>query len=98
MSGDNLASSWPSWERPETFPHLQRDDVHLWRADVSALAGSELQGFLNGDERARADRFLVEAPRQQFVAARGLLRRLLECYLQVPAAELRFEIATYGKP
>jgi 4'-phosphopantetheinyl transferase len=53
---------------------------------------------LSADERARAARFRVEAPRRRFVAARGLLRSLLGGYLGAPGAQIEIASGRNGKP
>lgn len=70
----------------------------LWRL---SLAGelSDLDGaLLDGDERARAARFVFERDRRRFVAAHAGLRRLLGEQVGVEPAALRFESGEFGKP
>jgi 4'-phosphopantetheinyl transferase len=57
--------------------------VHLWsaRLDVSGRRLERLAGTLSPEERARADRFVLERDRRRFTAARGFVRRVLAHYL-----------------
>jgi 4'-phosphopantetheinyl transferase len=75
-------------------------DIHLWLVDLAA--GPETLGradsVLAEDERARAQRFKVEAVRRRFVLARGVLRVLLGRYLQTSPAAIAFAYGEHGKP
>jgi 4'-phosphopantetheinyl transferase len=57
-----------------------------------------LRATLDGDELARAERFVLERHRLRYVAAHGLLRHILGGYLGVAPAEIRFGHARHGKP
>lgn len=74
--------------------------VQAWHADldVAAAAQEALAATLSPDERDRAARFVFERDRRRFVAARGLLRRLLGARLGVEAGRLRFGYGARGKP
>jgi 4'-phosphopantetheinyl transferase len=79
---------------------LAANEFHVWRAD---LAGEEadLTGYaalLSADEQARAQRFVFAPDRNRYVAVRGLLRRLLGCYLHVSPETLHFGYSPRGKP
>ena len=74
-----------------------RVDVWSVRLDEPARAGSEV-GVLSPDEVARASRFHFEKDRIHFTQCRSALRGLLADYLAIPAAEIRFEYLTSGKP
>jgi 4'-phosphopantetheinyl transferase len=66
--------------------------------DVAAERLAELQASLSDDERARAERFVLERHRRRFVAARGTLRELLARELGERPRALRFEYGPHGKP
>lgn len=90
----------PIWRRPPSTQTLGRGEVHVWRADLKPRA-SELQNLwpaLSTDERARAERFRFPKDRDRFVAARGLLRVILGCYLSFEPGQLRFCYGVHGKP
>jgi 4'-phosphopantetheinyl transferase len=73
------------------------DGVHIWRAalDEAGWPGAER---LPAPERERAAAFLREQPGRRWVASRWALRRVLESYLEEPAAEIELEIGEHGKP
>lgn len=67
-------------------------------ATCSTPTCNRLKRVLSDDERARADRFLIDRHRRRFVLARGMLRSVLSHYLGCRPAELRFDYGRYGKP
>ncbi|HVQ37625.1 MAG TPA: hypothetical protein VMS31_08830, partial [Pyrinomonadaceae bacterium] len=73
-------------------------EVHLWQAKLDNRFTSNLQHVLSDDEKSRASRFHFDADRNDFIAARGLLRTLLSAYLEANSEELRFGYADNGKP
>jgi len=76
------------------------DEVHIWTASLVSSSQS-LQGFwgeLSGDERAKASRYRFARDRDRYVAARGILRRLLREYTGIEPRTLQFEYSVYGKP
>lgn len=73
------------------------DGVHIWRAALDE-AGWPGAGRLPAAERERAASFLREEPGRRWVAARWALRRVLEDYLEEPAAEIELELGDSGKP
>lgn len=82
-------------------PPPTADEVHLWAvrlapADPARVAA--LAATLDADERARADRFLAEAPRRRFIVTRGTLRTLLGAYLEIEPARIVLETGPRGKP
>jgi len=79
---------------------LDADEVHLWRADLS-LSVRELAVLLNHmseDEQARAQRFRFQKNRNEFISARGLLRKILASYLDIEPVQVKFSYEAYGKP
>ena len=54
--------------------------------------------LLDPEERARAKRFRVDAPRRRFIITRGSLRVLLGAHLDVAPARLSFAAGEHGKP
>lgn len=89
-----------AWRLPPESLVLNRDEVHVWRAQLNALpaAVTNLLGTLAPDERARAERFHFEKDRNYYIVARGILRAILGRYLSVAPAEIRFVYSHYGKP
>jgi 4'-phosphopantetheinyl transferase len=80
--------------------YLPDDEVHVWWASVDlpkpVLTG--LMRWLAPDEQLRAARYRYPVDCNHFVAARGLLRKLLGSYLGEPPEELRFSYGAFGKP
>jgi 4'-phosphopantetheinyl transferase len=75
--------------------------VQIWTAQPESLAPAEiaeLSASLDSAELARAARFHFERDRRDYVAARGLLRRLLGAVLDTPASALVFNYGARGKP
>jgi len=77
---------------------VDRDEVHVWHADLDRVPEPVHADSLSADERERGRRFRFERDRRRFVAARGLLRVLLGRYLDVHPAGVRFGYGPRGKP
>jgi 4'-phosphopantetheinyl transferase len=88
------------WRRPPERLALEREEVHVWRADLGLTAEriQKLWHTLSPDERERANRFRVQKERIRFIAARGALRDILSRYLGVQPGHVRFQYSAYGKP
>ena len=78
----------------------EHGDAHIWllplaqwrpRLDVVA-------GVLDADERDRAERFRFARDREQFVVSHALMRAILACYLERPAAALELLQPAGEKP
>jgi 4'-phosphopantetheinyl transferase len=82
-------------------PAQEISGVRIWSAHLEALPApdvEELHSLLDPDERARAGRFHFEKDRRHYIAARGLLRRLLGETLDESPSALVFEYGSHGKP
>jgi 4'-phosphopantetheinyl transferase len=79
---------------------MARPDVHVWcvALDVDAAELQRLRTTLSRAEAARADRFVRQRDAEHFITARGALRTLLGCYLEVPPGEVAFRYGAHGKP
>jgi 4'-phosphopantetheinyl transferase len=87
---------WSQAAFPTAFP---RSNVDVWRVCLDEPAKAEIEAnTLSPDEIARAGRFHFEKDRINFIRCRSALRSLLAGYLAIPAAEIRFEYLTSGKP
>jgi 4'-phosphopantetheinyl transferase len=73
------------------------DGVHIWRAALDEAGWPEAER-LPAPERERAASFLREEPGRRWVAARWALRRVLESYLEEPAAAIGLDRGENGKP
>jgi len=92
---------------PETLPSLADGEVEVWRIELQRAGDSrqEIRGLLQqayaaltAEERERAARMREGAPREEFVAGRGCLRRLLGAALEEDPRKLVLEAGAHGKP
>jgi 4'-phosphopantetheinyl transferase len=76
------------------------DEVHVWHTSLSLSEDdvAPLRDLLTPDERDRVARFIVPAPRVQYIASRAFLRSALGRYLQADPRALRFQTTAHGKP
>ena len=74
--------------------------VHVGRVHLedSLVQAARYRPYLFADERARALWFREPHPQYQFIATRGILRRVLSHNVDVPVANLRIESSLQGKP
>ncbi len=95
-----MASLHCSWPTRSSLPVLSRDEVHVWCIPLRERQQEiqKLLEILTEDERERAKRFHLEDISNHFIVARGVLRIILGCYLEVEPSNLRFEYGPYGKP
>ena len=89
-----------SWLAPPDVLTLIRDEVHVWRAslDITDKQIEKLTKTLSPDERKRSEKYHFRRDRQNFIAARGLLRNILAGYLGTEPGEIAFSYSPYGKP
>jgi len=73
------------------------EGVHIWRASLDD-PGWPGAAELPAEERDRFEAFLRAVPAKRWLAARWALRRVLEHYLDQPAAAIELEVAERGKP
>ena len=80
--------------------NLASDAVHVWSGsqDQPASAIAAFHAILSRDEQERASRFKFEKHRVHFIAAHGILRRLLGAYLEIAPAHVRFRKSDHDKP
>ena len=92
---------------PETLPSLADGEVEVWRIELqrAGVSRQESRGLLQqayavltAEERERAARMREGAPREEFVAGRGCLRRLLGAALEEDPRKLILEVGANGKP
>jgi 4'-phosphopantetheinyl transferase len=74
--------------------------VHVWSFCLDALleCRERCAQTLSRSEQARADRFVHESNRRDFIVAHGVLRLLLARYTEEPADKLAFCSGPNGKP
>jgi 4'-phosphopantetheinyl transferase len=79
---------------------LASGEIHLWCAALDGLVDDleTIAACLAADEIERAASYRFERDRRRYRARRGLLRILLQRYLDVPASRLLFCTNAFGKP
>jgi len=85
---------------PRSPTPLSPEEVHVWSVPLGEPGSSWQQpwSILSDDERQRAERFLVERPRRQFVRTRAALRTILAGHLSTTPERVRLAYDTLGKP
>jgi 4'-phosphopantetheinyl transferase len=89
-----------TWQPGPANPSLPHRELHVWRIPLAATAQTldAARALLAPDERVRADRFTVDAPRRRFTFARAALRNVLARYTGQPPREIAFTTGPHGKP
>lgn len=89
-----------NWQEAPHSIQLVPKQVHIWTVNLLDTAAplDELNALLDPKEHARAQRFHFPEHRRRFIAAHGILRRLLEHYLSIPATDMTFSFGQYDKP
>jgi len=87
----------------DRIPHdiqLKNDNVDAWCVSLLMDASSlnSVRDFLAKDERMKADRLRFKRVRNNYIAARGLLRLILAAYLNQQPKHLEFQYGQHGKP
>ena len=88
------------WRQAVPGELTNSNEVHVWRVflDATTVEFESLLGFLSVDELARAERFYFERDQKRFIAARGILRKILGNYLNKHPGKICFEYSSHGKP
>lgn len=75
-------------------------DVHVWRACLDQITPylNTLFRTLSPDEQQKVGNYRFDNDRNRFVAARGMLRKILGEYLNCCPGQIRFSYNRYGKP
>ena len=79
---------------------LAEGTVDVWEVslDIDDAATAELATVLSNDESERANRFVEERARQQYVISRAAIREILGTYLARAPREITFTMTGAGKP
>ena len=88
-----------NFQLPE-YQELPEDEVHIWQANLDALALATESSplLLSQDEHRRAGRFHFESDRKRYIAGRQFLRKLLSAYFKTDFTGLSFHYSPKGKP
>lgn len=76
-------------------------DLHVWLIEAidSSSAREACRAMLSADERQRADRFVFERHRHQYIFAHGLLRLALsEAAPEIAPSDWTFAAGPHGRP
>jgi 4'-phosphopantetheinyl transferase len=96
---NSLPMCAPSWQAAAQQPPPAPEEIHVWRIDLAAGAGSPADAqVLSRDEHERAGRLRCEHARARFIAGRSALRRLLGDYLGAAPQAVTFRYGPHGKP
>jgi 4'-phosphopantetheinyl transferase len=88
------------WQIPYNTLALAEAETHIWQAklDLSTAKITQLTEVLAEDERMKASRFRFKEHQQRYIAARGILRKVLGFYLKISGDAIEFEYSSHGKP
>jgi 4'-phosphopantetheinyl transferase len=70
----------------------------LWQVDLDAPLAHGAAAMLSAEERARANRFVLDRNRQHFIAAHSALRQILASHTRGHPGNLLFSTGSFGKP
>ncbi|MBI5099965.1 MAG: 4'-phosphopantetheinyl transferase superfamily protein [Nitrospirae bacterium] len=89
-----------SWIAPPDVLTVTQDEVHVWRAslDIPDEQIEKLIKTLSPDERERSEKYHFRRDRQNYIAARGILRNILAGHLGTEPEKIIFSYSPYGKP
>lgn len=79
---------------------LGSDEVHIWQfsLDLTFMKIVELEHLLTPDELARSHGLYGQLLRSRFIVGRGLLRRILQRYIDSKPEAILFSYGSSGKP
>ncbi len=87
------------WLEPSAIPPLEPSEIHIWKIHLAApAAGLTPEKILSAEEYERAARYHFVADKNRFAVCRAVLRRLLGAHLEIPPADVRFDLLPHGKP
>ena len=80
--------------------NLAENTLQIWQIKISDWQSQveSLQATLSQQESDRAYRYVTQALTDSFICTRGVLRRLLSCYLEQSADTIEFAEGAHGKP
>lgn len=79
---------------------IKNSEVHIWLLSLKDNINNlkDLNSFLSEDEIERAGKFHFEKDRNNYIIARGTLRKILSLYLKIEADKIEFSYNSYGMP
>ena len=88
------------WLSPPEPLSLPQNTVDVWRGIVDCPKGSlrDFWDILSKDEQERALRYKFPIHRDRYIAARGILRRILGRYITQGPQTFLFSLGPHGKP
>ncbi len=89
-----------SWPSAPVKLKLEKNEVHVWFAslNIPPVQLKSLKLNLASDELDRAERFRFQRDRDHYIAAHGILREIISCYLKKDPSKLKFIYNGFGKP
>lgn len=80
--------------------HINKGELHIWRYTVNSqdYMAEKAKPILSTEEREKATRFMQEKHAIKYVCNHRFMRNVLATYLNIPAAEIRFNHTELGKP
>jgi 4'-phosphopantetheinyl transferase len=75
-------------------------DIHIWYADLdqAACSAHPFANLLSKDEQLRASKFHFDTDKNRYIAAHGILRKILGRYLNANPSDIRFDVGDFEKP
>jgi 4'-phosphopantetheinyl transferase len=88
---------------PDKIPRnlqLEKDTIDIWcvSLDVDEPRLMSLYQVLSVEERSKAERMRIDAPRKHYVAARAILRYIIAAYMHEKPESLEFQYGPNDKP
>jgi 4'-phosphopantetheinyl transferase len=95
-----LFQPWDASSGEAILSPLDPLTVHVYSGPLNPQSPQvdTLQRLLSDDERQRAARFHFEKNRNEYILARGSLRRFLSAYLKISPEEIHFAYTSHNKP
>lgn len=80
-----------------SFPLIQKNEVHIWKCKFKGWQKGCLS-ILSEEEKSRWLRFALEEQGMRYAKAHVFLRKILERYTHIPAAEIKIQQGINQKP
>ena len=79
---------------------LEKDTVDIWciPLDIDEASLVSFYQILSVEERSKAERMRIEAPRKHYVAARAIMRQIIAAYMKEKPERLEFQYGPNEKP